>query len=546
MKIWSESLPTSGRSLGGVSRSLIAAVAATLAASTTTTVPPVEIAGERFVVIAPEGAVLRIGDDLFRGPLIIRANAAGVTVVESMPPEEYLMGIREVPFAWPDEALKTQAVAARTYLAFVLGGGRSSSGREHGYDICATTACQVYAGVAGLGSADGRRWQQAIAATAGEILVHNGRPAQALYSSTSGTRTRDSEDIFPGLDVPYLSAVDSPGEDSPFVDWSFIVTAPEMVALLGHAGLLHGPLVSVKVETTDDGGGPWQVAVASGTQVERVATYRFRSLINRAAAELMPDRFPANRPDGRRYPQTILSGTFTIQSIPEVIVHRGYRELTRRFQFEGHGWGHQVGMSQFGALAMAEAGASYDRILAHYYGGLTPQPAAGWLPDSITVGLVVAIAEAVILAEGGAIVMVDGVPAAEAGIGIWRFRSEGSDLVARVPIGIGQPPEIRSSRITADIRGRIVRFDVTAPGFLEIMVTQRGREVGRRSFGLIEAGHFEYRLADLIDFSQDLNTVMRVTVSVSAPLGESRSRLILLPERWTEGAFARGTPGGRR
>lgn len=546
MKIWSESSPTSERS-SGVSRSLIAVVLATLAANTTTTsIPPVEVAGERVEVIAPAGAVLRIGDDLFRGPLIIKANAAGVTVVESMAPEEYLLGIREVPFAWPDEALKTQAVAARTYLAFVLASGRSSSGREHGYDICATTACQVYAGVAGLGSANGRRWLQAIAATADEILIYNGRPAQALYSSTSGTRTRDSEDIFPGLDLPYLSAVDSPGEDSPFVDWSFTVTAPEMVALLGHAGLLHGPLVSVQVETTDDGGGPWQVAVASGTQVERVASYRFRSLINRAASDLMPDRFPATRPDGRRYPQTLLSGTFTIRSVPEIVVHPGYRELARRFQFQGHGWGHQVGMSQFGALAMAEDGATYDRILAHYYGGLTPQPAAGWLPQSITVGLVVGITEAVISAEEGAIVMVDGVPAVSAGIGIWRFRSEGSGLVAQVPIGIGQSPKIRSSRMTADLGGRTVEFDVTAPGFLEIMVTQRGREIGRRSFGLIEAGHFEYRLADLVDLAPDLNTVMRVSVSVSAPLGESRSRLTLLPERWTEGVFARGTPGGRR
>jgi stage II sporulation protein D len=148
---------------------------------------------------------------------VILPRGDGVTAIEALPPEEYLLGIREVPFAWPDEALKTQAVAARTYLAFTLAGGRTATGREHGYDICATTACQVYAGVAGLSSADGVRWRQAVAATASEILLYEGRPVQALYSSTAGDRTRESEDIFPGLDVPYLAAVDSPGEDSPFV-----------------------------------------------------------------------------------------------------------------------------------------------------------------------------------------------------------------------------------------------------------------------------------------------------------------------------------------
>lgn len=518
-----------------MSRSLAAFVAAVLAAATssttTTTVAPVERVGARVEVLAPEGALLRIGEDLYQGPLVVTATEDGVAVLESMSPEEYLLGIREVPLAWPDEALKTQAVAARTYLAFILAGGRSSTGQRYGYDICATTACQVYAGVAGLDSVDGERWRVAVEATADEILVYDGRPAQALYGSTAGPRTRESEDIFPGLDVPYLSAVDSPDEPSPFVDWSFTVSNSEMLALLNHAELLHGPLRSVQVETTADGDGPWQVAVASGTEVERVASYRFRSLINGAAADLMSDRLPAHRPDGRRYPQTVLSGTYTIRSIPEIIVRPGYRELTRRFMFQGHGWGHQVGMSQYGALAMAEAGASHDQILAHYYGGLAPQPAGGWLPDVMTVGLVVGVDEAVVLAEEGATVLIDGEPAGAAGIGVWRFRSSGGDLVTQVPIGIGDAPLLRSSRMTYGIGGRTVHFDITAPGFLEVVVTQRGRAIGRRSFGLIEAGPFAYNLTDLTDTELESDVVVRVTITVRSPQVESESRLTLVPER---------------
>lgn len=65
----------------------------------------------------------------------------------------------------------------------------------------------------------------------------------------------------------------------------------------------------------------------------------------------MPDRLPALRPDGRRYPQTVLSGTYEISSQPTTIDHGHYREIGRNFVFDGEGWGHQVGMSQFGALA---------------------------------------------------------------------------------------------------------------------------------------------------------------------------------------------------
>ncbi|HSL25466.1 MAG TPA: SpoIID/LytB domain-containing protein, partial [Acidimicrobiia bacterium] len=297
-------------------------VAGLLASTSTTPSPsaplPALVEGDTMEVATMAGSVVRIGEDLFSGPLRIIARGDGVTVTETLRPEDYLLGIREVPFAWPDQALRAQAVAARTYLAHTLAVGPTATGREHGYDICATTACQVYAGLAGLGSRDGERWRAAVEDTAGQILVYNGRPAQTLYSSTAGPRTRESEDIFPGLDVPYLRAVDSPGEESPFVHWSFEVAGHDLDLLLAQAGLLDGRLENIRVQQTADGEGPWQVTVRSEGRTEQVPTYRFRTLLNRAAAELMPDRLPAMRPDGRRYPQTVLSGTFVIHTLADL------------------------------------------------------------------------------------------------------------------------------------------------------------------------------------------------------------------------------------
>ncbi|MEX0667459.1 MAG: SpoIID/LytB domain-containing protein, partial [Acidimicrobiia bacterium] len=478
-----------------LARIVAAILATTTLASTTTstdsgTPVPQPLFADRIEVVAPDGALLRIGDDLFEGPLVILPRGDGVTAIEALAPEEYLLGIREVPFAWPDEALKTQAVAARTYLAYTLAGGRTATARDHGYDICASTACQVYAGVAGLTSFDGARWQQAVAATAGEILVYDGRPAQTLYSSTAGVRTRESEDIFPGLDVPYLAAVDSPGEDSPFVRWSFAVSRSDMAALLDHAGLLNGPLESIRVETTSDGEGPWEVVVASGGSQERVATYRFRTLINNAARALMPDKLPANRPDGPPYPQTVLSGTYTIRTDTEISLRPGTGPVwsPTRFVIQGEGWGHQVGMSQYGALAMANNGLPYPDILSHYYGGLRPQPAADWLPEEILVGLVIGAEEITLTAEEGANVLIDGEQVAPAELGIWRFRRDGGTVTTAVPVGLGTRPDVVSPRIAYGRNGYVLRFETSAPGYVEIELTSGGGRVGGIDLGLVEAG----------------------------------------------------------
>ena len=120
----------------------------------------------------PEGVVIEVsaaGDTYlemegrrYRGPFRVSADSDGVAVVESMSLDAYLEGIREVPFVWDEEALAAQVVAARTYLAWTLADGRTDTGQRIGYDICATAACQVYAGVDAILEEDGDRWRAAV------------------------------------------------------------------------------------------------------------------------------------------------------------------------------------------------------------------------------------------------------------------------------------------------------------------------------------------------------------------------------------------------
>ena len=475
------------------------------------------------------GTDVTFNERTYQGPLRVVASNDGIGLVETMTPEAYLLGLREVPFAWPDEALRTQVVAARTYLAFTLAQGRSSLGRVFGYDICATSACQVYAGLAGIATAGGGRWRQAVESTAGEILVHDGRPAQALYSSTSGGRTRESEDIFATVDQPYLVAVDSPGEESPFTTWSFEVTDTQMQALLEHAGMVDGPLTGIRVETTSDGSGPWLANIESQGAVESIATYQLRGLINRAAAALMPDVLPALRPDGRRYPQTLLSGSYIIRTRLDIrpgTADSG-RLVERSYVFYGWGWGHQVGMSQYGAKAMADAGATYAEILGHYYGGLQPAQAGELLPDQVSVGLAAGVEEVVLAPDGFVDVTIDGVPLSEPTLGSWRFQSEGDFVRVLPPIGLGLPPEVEQPGISPS--GDRLLFTITAPAEVTLSITRMGVEFGRLELGAIDAGSYQYLLNEIVDAPFNSRQTFRVIIEAVSPDGSDRRVLVVVP-----------------
>lgn len=455
-----------------------------------TTIPAA--AAERIEFVPREATGVEVGGHRYGGTVAVASRADGLVVTERLGVDRYLLGIREVPFGWPEEALKAQAIAARTYLAWTLQRGRSNPGRRYGYDICATSACQVYVGMEAVNGPLGERWRRAVEETAGLILVYRGRPAQALYSSTSGGRTRSVEDVFPGSPpVPYLRAVDSPGEQSPFAWWAFRLDADQMEALLEEAGLLRGRLLDIKTNPTDDGGGPWTVEITGSGGVVSVSTWELRGALNRAAATLMPDLLPARRLDGSglRYPQTILSPTYTIQRETWWVIADGPPRVETRYLVAGRGWGHLVGMSQYGAEAMARGGSSAGEILAHYYGGLRPVRAGRLLPDQVTVGLEVGAERVEVRPLGPVTVKIDGRTVAEDVLGSWSLGFDGGELVAVPPEGLGEAPELVGPLVFPRGRGTAdVGVRLTAPAELRIVVTVEGRRMYDSGWMLRDAG----------------------------------------------------------
>ena len=188
------------------------------------------------LVFLPGATPLKYGGKQYRGQLQVNAAHTSLQLVNSVGLEPYLYGVvpREVPFLWPAEALKAQAVVARSYALAVRKTGA--------YDLYADTRSQVYGGVA----AEKPTTNAAVDATAGQVLLFEGKVATTFFFSTSGGRTASIEDVWSrGEAVPYLVGVPDPYDTaSPHHTWGpFAFTAAKLTSTFK----VPGKLLDVRV-----------------------------------------------------------------------------------------------------------------------------------------------------------------------------------------------------------------------------------------------------------------------------------------------------------
>lgn len=302
--------------------------------------------------VAPQQPLLHAR---YRGTVEVgRASDGSLFLIGELPFEDYLKGIAEVPRRWHMEALKAQVVAARSY-ALVRLRRPSGEARALRYDLCATTACQVYLGMGVEAGPWGERWVRAVEETNSQVLAHQGRPAETLYFSTSNGRTFGNERVFGGSPLPYLRGIRE-GDDgeSPLSRWRVTVPLDDLARFLDLADLWPGGRIR---KVVFDG----RVKLRGGGRSVVLERAELRNALNFWARCLEPSRYPTSEPDGYRLPQTVPS-----------IWYRA-RQKGRSLVLAGRGWGHGVGMVQWGAMGKAERGLAYGDILAAYYGGLRPQ-----------------------------------------------------------------------------------------------------------------------------------------------------------------------------
>lgn len=251
--------------------------------------------------------------------------------VAYIPLEEYVISVvlSEMPASFETEALKAQAVVARTYaLRRVERGGKHENASVCTHSSCCQGVVDVEDYLADGGKkASVEKIKNAVLTTAGLVLVYNEELIDATYFSCSGGVTEDAKAVW-GREVPYLKSVKSPGEETAthYVDTIQFST----VDFLAKLDLDKGQTIKIgKVEYTDGGGVAWVDICGksfSGTQLRKLLKLR--------------------------------STSFYITSIGKTVT------ITTK------GYGHRVGMSQYGADAMAVGGASFDQILLHYYSGV--------------------------------------------------------------------------------------------------------------------------------------------------------------------------------
>ena len=362
----------------------------------------------------------------------------GIVVVNELPLERYVLGLNEVPPEWPLEALKAQAVAARTYALWTLLRPPTGDAATYGFDICATVECQVFSGADVLALPEGHRWVQAVSDTAGEAILYKGGPILARYHSTSGGRTFNNEDVFYGEPAyPYLKSVPSPWETpAPLWRWQVRFTVENVQAMLERVGWWgpdFGKLVSVRsLPPPSRNGLSYPDLRFKG---KKGAIVRFGDDFRTIARELAPAMFPGVYPSAG-----------PIGPLPETLPSERFNVATRGgiVTFNGRGWGHGTGMSQWGAHGLALLGRTYRDILAHYYRntsvGSLPYPGeigvgVGWGLSSVTAS------GAFRIVDGRGRTLVDNAT------GTWRFRWTGGNTLAIDPGTVGPPlPDVKTPR----------------------------------------------------------------------------------------------------
>ncbi len=277
--------------------------------------------GNSFWVEPGTGGFVFIGDRWYRGRVLVLSQGNSLTAVNYVDLEQYLYSVvgAEMPPSWPLEALKAQAVAARSYVLY----RRQREGNAQ-YDVGGSTTWQVYKGL----ESETESTQIAVESTRNQVLTYNGQIIEAVFHSSSGGHTENVEDVW-SRPLPYLRGVQDYDAGAPVYQWSQTLSVDEVSRAITGIGRIY----RVIPQQVTPRGRVREIRV-EGDAGSRVLTGNdFRNALN------------------------LRSTLFSVSISGNTV------------QITGRGFGHGIGMSQWGAHNMARQGYSYQQILGHFYQG---------------------------------------------------------------------------------------------------------------------------------------------------------------------------------
>lgn len=311
-----------------------------------------------------------------------RIKGGNMTVVNVVEMDDYINCVisQEMSDSWPLEALKAQAICARTYAE-----SNRNNHKSHNFELCATVCCQAYPGVGRIGE----NTTQAAAETSGLHVWYGGELASTVYSSSNGGASESVENVWTKAS-PYLVGKPDPYEalvadKIPNYNWSKTFTKTELEELLRGKGYQCASIVNVRVSQVSPTGNAVTVTFTDSDG----KNYSFSKEKAKLMLGLRSMRYTISG-GGQYYVDDAgaalgsVNGVYAIGSdgvavqvgaadMPYIITSSGTQQLTPpgdTFTATGTGWGHNVGMSQWGANAMATQGKTCEEILKFYYTGI--------------------------------------------------------------------------------------------------------------------------------------------------------------------------------
>lgn len=313
-----------------------------------------------------EGADFQLQQRGYRGRLQVLVGSSALQAVNHVPLEAYLPSVvaSEMPASWPQAALRAQAVAARTYAL-------RQRKPAAAFDVSATVSSQVYKGV----EAETPSTRQAVVSTRGQVLMFGPSLANTVFHSSAGGSTENSGDLW-SQQLPYLVSVPDFDQHSPVHAWQLRLEPEQLQKAFGEIG---GAQRIDVLATTGSGRvrqarvtGPAGTLVLTGAQLRsrlglKSTMVRFEVLAPELAA--LPPSLPALPPLMPRAAEQsgAVEPAISPDQVPVQLPPPSLLAI-------GRGFGHGVGMSQWGAHGLANRGQSYEQILHHYYRGTELRP----------------------------------------------------------------------------------------------------------------------------------------------------------------------------
>ncbi len=327
------------------------------------------------ITVIPKSNSIMIDGKEYRGSLLLsKNNDSTMNVINVVNIDQYLYSVlgKEMSPSFPIEALKAQAICARNYALC------SVRHKDLGFDVCATTDCQTYGGVA----SESKETIRAVDETSGEVVLYGGNMVQLYFYTSDGGTTESCENVW-SANLGYIKAIEDPYEDpakATKYSWEEKLTYAQVGEKLAQKGINIGTVTDIIVEEVSEAGSVLRI-----TFVGENGTYTAKKENCRIILSLPSQRYTVKKigggeivfySDKGQLPQdfsVITKDGITKKSGNYVISADGISQRISQqsgetyYQINGHGYGHRIGMSQWGAKGMAEQGFSYQDILNFYY-----------------------------------------------------------------------------------------------------------------------------------------------------------------------------------